>query len=416
MNQPLEDSVAATYRARASTVRDAPGLAERAIARGRRVRRQRRAYGGLAVVAAVAVAVGTSTLLADRDGSRSPASPVSTPSGQPASPAPPTFLPKDAFTRPWDSLPVGPPTNVPFAIGPGIFSGSERITLPTKDSPIGEVQDVGSGYLVYNRQFGSRPGTVGLVSDDGSYRRLDKGVGGGFVLDSRAERAAWVNWHARSGPPRTTLKVVSLPDGKEFARQVVDGIWDVVGFSEDRLVLEDFVQSQPSSWDPATGVVTEIPLPWPSPPGRAVEVQAGGGLLLFGGLLPGDGSETDCPAAVLTSRPQDKLWEQCAVDFWYSAVSPDGALVAAADLPTKRAAPPAVLDAATGQVVQRWKMPEDVEVFDVVWEDPEHVLFLVNHDDASSEVSALIRCRVGEGTCERVPTPPKGYITALGGT
>jgi hypothetical protein len=57
-------------------------------------------------------------------------------------------LPKDAFTRPGDSLPVGPPTNVPFAIGPGIFSGSERITLPTKDSPIGEVQDVGSGYLV----------------------------------------------------------------------------------------------------------------------------------------------------------------------------------------------------------------------------------------------------------------------------
>jgi hypothetical protein len=410
MNQPLEDSVAATYRARASTVRDAPGLAERAIARGRRVRRQRRAYSGLAVVAAVALTVGTPALLGERDGSRSPASPVSTPSGQPASPAPPTSVPKDAFTRTWDSLPVGAPTNVPFAIGPGIFSGSERITLPTKDSPIGEVQDIGSDYLVYNRRFGSRPGTVGLVSDDGSYRRLDKGVGGGFVLDSRAERAAWVSWHVRSEPVRTTLTVVSLPDGKESARRVVDGVWDAVGFSENGLVLESntfFVQSQPSSWDPATGVVTEIPLPWPSPPGGAVEVQAGGGLLLFGGLPPG---------YVLTSRPQDLLWEQCDVDFWRTAVSPGGALVAAVDFPTENVAPPAVLDAATGEVVQRWRMPPDVKVFDVAWEDPESVIFAISESyDGYPLWSTLIRCRVGEETRERVPTPGGGLITALGG-
>lgn len=125
MRQPLEEHIARTLRARAGTVPDIPDLGERVVTGGRRVRRQRRAYGGIAVVVAVAVAVGAPALIADRDGSRVPNAPVSTPTGQPLPlPIPPPDNLPTPSARPWDDLPLGPATNVPRPASSSATSGS----------------------------------------------------------------------------------------------------------------------------------------------------------------------------------------------------------------------------------------------------------------------------------------------------
>lgn len=413
MNQPLEDSVAATYRARASTVRDAPGLAERAIARGRRVRRQRRAYGGLAVVAAVAVAVGTPTLLTGRDAVPTPGLPVATPTGRPSPVLPPG--PQKSvkeIPRPWDDLPLGAATEVPFSIGSRIFGGDEIIKLPnTHGDPIEFVHAIDGGYVVEVAGFDAIPGTVAIV-DNRRFRQLARGPITGLAVGADGGQAAWGEARVRTDPSRTTLTVVSLPDGAQSAHQTVNGSWGVVGMAEGRLVLTQRVDPgvAPALWDPQARTLVTMQTPWSDgPTSSLITLENGGGLLLL------DGGMDPCPTAVRTTQPEVPLWERCDIDAAYGAVSSDGSRIAVAD-GWKRSTG-LVLDSASGKTAHSWVLPRGADVEQVAWEDAEHVLFAMSDSyEGRALVSALIRCRVGEGTCERVPTPPKGYITALGGT
>lgn len=269
----------------------------------------------------------------------------------------------------------------------------------------------GGGYLVEVGGFDASPGRVRIV-DGRSSRELVRGALSGLVVDAGARRAAWTQIYPRTETGRTALAIVNLPSGDRVARQVVDGLWDVVGFAGDRLVLTSVTSPDgpPSVWDPATGEVTELPLPEGSPSGHPVALQADTGLLLFGGQ--GEG----CPTAVLVSRPEPPQWEHCGASIWSAAFSPDAELIAVIERKSRGSDTASVRDAVNGETVHRWETPRGAELYDVAWEDVFHVLVILGYEDVDVSESVLIRCRVGGATCERVPTPDNAYITALGGS
>lgn len=407
MKQPLEQHLTETLEARSTTVRDLPDLGERVVIRGRRVRRRRRMYGGLAVVVAVATAVATPTLLVDRDVRRTPAPPVTTPTGHPS--RLPTPEPSSSMVaRPWDALPLGPKTNVPFAIWPDIFAGDERIRLRTED-PVEQIHRVTSGYLVQASGFDALAGSVGIVGEE-PYRKLVEGSMSGLAVDGDRSRVVWSITDTLTDELRTTLVVAELPTGKRVARHVMDELWQVAGFTEDGVLVSPLADpgGPPSLWDPAAGTVTPLPLPWPTSPASVLALQPGGGLLLLGG------HGERCPAAVFTSRPDAPLWEYCDGEIRSAAVSPDGAFVAVYARPRRGPDRAAVVEGASGEVHTRLRLPRGIDLAEVVWEDAEHVLIQAEDETVDDLVSALIRCSIGDPTCERVPTPDDGYITALG--
>lgn len=370
---------------------------------------ERRAFAGLAVVVVVAAAVAALKVLGDDDDRRTPRSAGATPTAESPptrSTASPSWTP-EAVRRPWDVLPVGEPTDVPFAVGSRMFAGSADFTLRTEGS-IGEVHAINGGYLVRVNHRGSAPDSVGVVRDH-RYRELVSGYVGGLAVDREAGRAAW-GVRIRLGS-RTRLMTVNLGAGDSVAEQVIEGPWMVVGYAEGRVVIEPLLHpgGPPRVWDPATESVTEMRLPWsPYPGARPLTMQPGGGLLLFHAY--GDRCET----AVLTSDPQTPIWDRCDTESTFAAVSRDGSQVAVVEDVVRRPAVGVVLDAGTGETAHRWNMPRGVDVVGLTWEGADKVLFLVEDSYRGGNLaSTLIRCTVGQHSCERVPTPDDAYISAV---
>lgn len=409
MNRQLEQHITEALEARATTVRDLPDLGERVVTRGKRVRRRRRMYGGLAVVVAVATAVATPTVLVDRDARRTPAPPVTTPTVQPSPGR--SLEPTPSATRiprPWDTLALRPPTGVPFAVGPELFVGDQRTALRVEE--ILSVHRADNGFLVATRGRFTPPTRLWLV-ENGSQRELLSGTFGGVAVGPDGRQAAWGLIKESRRGARSELTLVELPSAKPRVTRVVEGYWDVAGFAEGRVVVSEAVDpgGRPYVWDPDAGTVTELALPWPSGSVDIGALEDGGGLML---LNPWG---ERCPTAVLTRQPDVALWERCDMgQISSAAVSPDGTAVAVAEWAE---GPDAghVLDGATGEALQSWVLPRRSEVERVVWEDRARVLFHVTHAHPDAGVvSALIRCEVGRTPCERVPTPDDAHITALG--
>lgn len=411
MTQPLEASIAATLQARANRVRTIPDLGDRVVARGRRMRRQRRAYGGLAVIVAVAAAVGAPALLADREVDRTPGPPVATPTGLPSPSLPPaTDKAVHEVPRPWDDLPLGATTNVPFAVGSQIFAGEDRIALQTSGDPINQVRAVGGDYLVHLGGTDAIPGTVALVGS-GRSRKLDRGAISGFAVDADGQSAAWAVQRWKGSTTRTRLTLANLSSGDPVAEYVVDGPWSVLGVADGRVVITFLGDpaTSPSVWDPREGTVTKMQLPRSLTHLDVVVLQSGGGLLLL------EGYDQSCPIAVLTLRPGVPLWERCDLDPTSGAVSADGSRLAVIDGWKRPAA--LVLDATTGETTHSWALPRGAAVDQMTWEDAEHVLFaMTDSHQGSALATAVIRCRIGESMCERVPTPKGRHVITLGTT
>lgn len=376
--------------------------------RRRRRRPPRREYALLAVVVAVGLAVATSEVLTAREERRTPASPSSAP-GEQASQSPSSEDTSSArpTAPPREALMFGPPTDLPVAMGSRIFHGHRQIQIAA-DEQISELKAAKDGYLVQSGGYGSTPQRLGLAREGQPYRRLMRGDIAGFAVDIDAGRVAWAV-PAEDGS-RTRLALVRLPSGARVARRVVDGPWRLVGFAEKGLVITSmlFPGAPPSVWDPEAGRVSQMPVPDPAAATRILTMQQGGGLL----LLTDD--EGRCITAVSTSRPEVALWRRCDTDVMFADVSPGGSRLILADSSDGEPDVVTVLDSSSGATLQQWVLPEYANLASAAWEDGRHVLLfvgpVVRGDDARSP---LIRCRVGAGACEHVPTPDDDFVTAI---
>jgi len=411
MKQPLEQHLTEVLEARATTVRDLPDLGERVVTRGRRVRRRRRVYGGLAVVVAVATAVATPTLLVDPDARRTPAPPVTTPTSTPSpSRSEDPVSGRQQQRQFLDTAAVGPPTSVPFAVGRRLFIGDQRITVRLENEIVTQVHQVVGGYLVrVGRPFSA--GATGLIRE-GSYQELAPPPTGRGAVDPSRRLAVWPVHEGGTRAPRTRLTLVQLPSGSRVSEQVITGgPWNVVGYADNGIVISRYGQpggSRLALWDWTTKIVTELDSGkrW----GTTLFVNA---LHAGGALLVHNAYSDGCATAILTTAPEVPVWERCDLVMVSVAVSADGSRVAVAET-VEGGDALHVLDAATGETLQSWILPSGNTEPHVVWEDAQRVLFTMVHAYKGGSATALIRCTVGASACERVPTPQGEDITAPG--
>lgn len=394
MNRQLEQHITETLEARATTVRDLPDLGERVVTRGRRVRRRRRMYGGLAVVAAVATAVATPTVLVDRDARRTPAPPVTTPTGQ-LSPSSDGFL---------SGLPVGERTDVPFAVGSRIFTGHEQATLGIEET-VHHIARVQGGYLVV---AGNRPSfSVGITGDQ-PYRELGAGAIGSAAATSDGSAVAWTIVDTKRD--LTELRTRWIRSGRVRATRELAG-WLVRGWIGDEVLIEpaDRPALNPQLWSPLTGSVRRLPIPSDqAAPVYVLGFQSSGDLVLTR-------DQSNCMNSYRLSRATT-LWSTCErADF--AAIDDRGRLVLTR---AQRSGLHLEVREADGVLIREIDLPAPAAAAtSVVWESADSFLMLVvdiagNAQVGPGERNGLVRCRVTTGRCERVPTPEDGYITALG--
>lgn len=375
-------------------------LASRSQGRRRLTRRQRRAYAGLAVVAALAAAVATPIVLTDGVSRRTPVPPVATatssPSPDPSLSSPP---PLDEFLG---ELPVGERTDVPFAVGARIFAGDEQVTLPTQE-PILAVAPVQGGYLVL---AGERPPfSVGIVGEQ-PYRELAEGSTGSIAAAPDGRAAAWTTLDPNDR--LTEIRTRSITSGRTRATREL-GQWHVHGWIGDEvLIFPGPGRGGPKLWSPAAGSTRRLPMPpnqrgWVHPVG----FQASGDVVLT------REASSNCITAYRVSDVMTR-WDRCARGG-VGAVSEAGRIVLTKGLPSGLHL--TVRD-ITGALIREIDMGAPALASAVVWESAESLVLHVRDISEAARVSpvertALVRCGVSTGRCERVPTPPGSVVTAL---
>lgn len=310
-----------------------------------------------------------------------------------------TQPPLDEFLS---ELPIGERTDVPFAVGARIFAGDEQVTLPTQD-PIYAVAPVQGGYLVLAGEV--PPFSVGLVGDQ-SYRELATGSTS-IAATPDGSAAAWTTLEP-SGQ-LTEIRTRSIASGRTRATREL-GEWVVLSWIGDEVLIFPVSSGRggPKLWSPAAGSSRRLPRPsnqrgW----GYPVGFQASGDVVMT------RDAKSNCIAAYRVSDVTTR-WDRCARGD-VGAVSEAGRIVLTSRLPSGLHL--RVRD-ISGALIREIDMGAPALATAVVWESADSVVLLLRDISADARVSpvertALVRCGVSTGTCERVPTPPRSAITAL---
>lgn len=362
----IEERLRRAFDAETTGLSPAAELAGTVIARGRRTRRVRRAGAGLAVAAAVALALIVPTGILDS--SDAPIDPAGPAASTRAAPSP-------------DQLPQGAPPKVPYAenlspVEPNVLrDGERRVSLDRGQAliPIARVDD--SWLVVVTAGFEPQEvrGELALVPPDGTEPvRIAAGVESRQVsVSPDGTQAAFVR--------QRELIVVDLrAPGSHRAKRAFGPGDQLLGWNPDGIWTRS--GSSTSVWLPGSA---PRPVPGAGPlrvdrhTRRMVE-SAGNGCVAVSELRAGGLA---------------RLWRKCRYGGYVDpAISPDGRYVA---LPTGEAIP--VDGGASRQLA-----PLD-NADSAVWEDATHILVqtaIWGPSEDGSHRTVVVRCDVPEARCE----------------
>ncbi|MEI5671991.1 MULTISPECIES: hypothetical protein [unclassified Nocardioides] len=332
------------------------------VSTARRIRRRRRAT--TAAVAAVVVAVLTTPFVLTA-GDRPDSAPDPTP------PTPDVRL---------GDVPLGDPPGVAWLDGSDyVAADGTRTALPLDQVTRATPYD--GGFLVTS--FGDR--RITLL--DGRLREVSRRcyAGGGFAVSDDGLRTAYTT----SGCDRSDPVLHVGPTGGDGGERtaplpMVDA--GPVGFLGDGVVVNSLNEGPPAIVTPGDSPTRLDVL------GTAVDVDERLGLVA--GRLAGEPTpeQATSTGAVVDARTGSVRWT--APGWGPLAFSPDGSMVLAG-----RSGDPLVLaafDSAAGDRLHELTMPAGVQVWQVGWEDDEHLLVVVSQ----GRTETILRTTL-DGTLER---------------
>ncbi|MBA3618674.1 MAG: hypothetical protein H0W56_03600 [Acidothermales bacterium] len=276
MRHPIEPRLEAALHAEAQTVPDVPGLGERVVERGRRVRRRRRGAAGAALVCAMAVLVGGPSLLSDREPAGRLA-PIDTPSAEPSpkpSSAPsPDASPTAARTpsktaeavekastrrgveRVLARLPHGAPPAVPFMEGSTLHVSGQAMAFPNSMLFPRTMTPYGALVIKHGPGFTGAEdleAQTGIVNSQGEFRAVAEGEPLGAAVSPDGDQVALGVLAVRPGTTdlEATARVVDLATGGILAETPVPRSTTVLGWYEGAVVLSTL--SKVSTWVPGS--------------------------------------------------------------------------------------------------------------------------------------------------------------------
>ncbi|SDC06789.1 hypothetical protein [Nocardioides lianchengensis] len=333
------------------------------VSTARRIRRRRRAT--TAAVAAVVVAV-LATPFVLTAGNRPDSAPDPTP------PTPDVRL---------GDVPLGDLPGVAWLDGSDyVAADGTRTTLPLDQVTRATPYD--GGFLVTS--FGDR--RITLL--DGRLREVSRRcyAGGGFAVSDDGLRTAYTTSGCDRSDPILHVGPTGGDGGERTAPlPIVDA--GPVGFLGDGVVVNSLNEGPPAIVTPGDSPTHLDVL------GTAVDVDERLGLVA--GRLAGEPTpEQMVPTgAVVDGSTGMVMWS--APGWSPLAFSPDGSMVVAARagaVPTVLAA----LDSGTGEPLHEIALPAGVQVWQLAWEDDEHLLIAVSQD----RTEAMLRSTL-DGTFER---------------
>ncbi len=383
MNTPLEDQVHDALAHRVEPIHHAPLALDDVRRRARRIQQRRRAVAGVAVAAALAVAIplGLSTT-----------GPAQRSQVGPATDPPPAVVTGTVLVDPQRADTVDS-TTVPLldVDGPSLITPAGTLALPTTYDVM---TPYGEGWVAVAMEEGARS----LEFLDADLAVTDgPAPTGGLVTSPDGARVAWSE-HDGSG-----WQVVSADASGEgawtytsFPGTTLGQVVEPVGFAGDAVVVRR---------NDGAGVETTYLASGGDPvqvPGLSRAESASAVTGAVAGLTTrGDGT---CSAVVDASGA--RLWGTC--DYRLGHLSPDGSYVIGTSLEAEYGSPTlAILDAATGErivdfeVVLARRAVGGVDTR-MAWEDDGHLVVRVSREDFSME-------RLGiDGSVQRIDVDSAG--------
>lgn len=371
-------------------------LAESALGQARRIRRQRRVVGGVAVATVLAVTAPVGTALLSDDGT-----PDSNTATAPESEAPPEVEPLELTVSIRD-LTRGADPSVPYVDSGSWVTAAARTSLEVPaGSPILDVAQFSEGVVVW----GSNP-------DNGEIRMYPQGFEPPLDLDAAATGPVVDD---TTGAVAFSLGGDTVHYGQSLGSDLrstrLDGVRvDSILDARDEVVVfggTEAGREMVGRIDFSTSPATYQPM-FDGETVRATAFSLAANLMgqLGQDTVPGDPNESVC--AVLTDLDEATGgWDSC--EWRPESFSPDGSRVFALDTRTEGFGPrrAAVLDSATGEVLLELEA-EGTFGFAPSWESDDVVDIVVVEERA-----AVVRCTVGVG-CELATEPkPAGLDTLV---